>query len=74
MMLDLFPRWKEENNKLFWYLGAINVQLLPDLVLNLSWITWKIVVFIIFLLRACKEILMTWTSPEAPLRLYGKIN
>lgn len=74
MMLDLLLRWKEENNKLFWYLGAINIQVLPDLALNLSWITWKMVFFIIFLLWACKAILMIWTSPEAPLRLYGKIN
>lgn len=73
MMLDLLVRW-EENNQFFWFLGAINIQLLPDLALNLSWITWKSVFFIIFLLWACKAILMIWTSPEASLRLYGKIN
>lgn len=74
IMLDLLLKWKEENNQFPWYLWAINIQILPDLALNLSWITWKIVFFIIFLLWACKAILMVWTSPEASLRLYGKIN
>lgn len=66
--------WEKENIRFFWYLETINIQLSPDLALNLSWITWKIVFFIIFLLWACKAILMIWTSPEASLRLYRKIN
>lgn len=74
IILDLLLSWEKENHKFFWYLEKINIQLPPDLALSLSWITWKIVFFIIFLLWACKAILMIWTSPEASLRLYGKIN